>query len=310
VLDWAALQPTPGPPRFDLPNAGCMRALKPCLPYAGLRDQLRALATRQRQGGWIGLAVITGTPRWAASAASRCDRPGTLPRARPPRASALPAYRALVGAVLALARAEGAELRYWSAWNEPNHPEFLSPPCGESHAAAYAPIARALSEALAVVPGDQQQVIGETAALRDLPRFVARLPRGLVCSTTVYDQHDYIGGHDPVGPVAGALAARGCPRPHAVWITETGVGDAPPSLSAAARLGRNRRGCEALHRELVRWWRDPRVPVAMQYTLREDDRFPTGLVSTDLSHALPALAEWTAWGERPAPTAPPPPSAC
>jgi len=308
VLDWPALQPTTAPPDLAAPNGGCMRKLKPCRTFAGLRDQLRALATRQREGGWVGLAVITGTPRWAASAPTGCNRGPS--RARPPRARALAAYRRLVEDVLALARQEGAELRYWSAWNEPNHPYFLAPPCGASPAEAYTPIARALAEALAAAPGAQEQVIGETAGLANVPRFVAALPDDLVCATTVYDQHAYIGGRDRTDAIARALAAHGCPRPHQIWITETGVGDAPRALSAAARLGRNRRGCEALHRRLAAWWRDPRVAVAMQYTLREDDRFPTGLVTTDLAHALPALGEWTAWGARRAPTDPPPAAAC
>jgi hypothetical protein len=317
VLDWAQLQPTRAPANLAALNLGCMRTARPCLPFAGVRDQLRALASRQRQGGWVGLAVITGTPSWAAQPPSRCDRRGTPASARPPRADALPAYRRLVADVLALARREGADLRYWSAWNEPNHPFFLSPPCGTSAGAAYTPIARALAGALAAAPGDQQQVIGETAGLLG-PRphgttvadFIAELPDDLVCSTPIYDQHAYVGGPDPVDAVARALAAHDCPRRHAIWITETGVGPAPGALSAAARLRHDRRGCLALHRRLVRWWRDPRVPVAMQYTLREDDRFPTGLVSTDLERALPALAEWTAWGAGRAPDAPPPQAAC
>jgi hypothetical protein len=305
VLDWATLQPTRAPANLAALDLGCMRRVRPCLPYAGVRDQLRALASRQRQGGWLGVAVVTGTPAWAAQPPSRCDRPGTLPRARPPRTAALAAYRRLVADVLALARREGAQLRYWSAWNEPNHPQFLSPPCGESRAAAYAPIARALRTALAAAPGDQTQLVGETAALRNLARFVADLPRDVACASPIYAQHAYIGGRDPVDTVAHALAARGCPHP--VWITETGVGAAPRALSAAAPV---RQACAALHRRLVRWWRDPRVPAAFQYTLREDDLFPTGLVSTDLSHALPALAEWTAWGGSRAPAAPPPNAAC
>ena len=35
--------------------------------------------------------------------------------------------RAFVRAVLAEARSVGVELRYWSPWNEPNHPYFISP---------------------------------------------------------------------------------------------------------------------------------------------------------------------------------------
>jgi hypothetical protein len=317
VIDWPALQPSRAPANLAGLNLGCMRTLKPCLPFAGLRDQLRALATRQRQGGWAGLAVISGTPDWAATPPSPCDRPGTPPNARPPRPGALAAYRRLVAQVLALARREGATLRYWSAWNEPNHPAFLSPPCGHTAAGEYTPIARALAEALAAAPGDQVQVVGETAGLvrsgahtTSVSRFIAGLPDDVVCSSTIYDQHAYVGGPDPVAAVAHALAAHHCPRRHTIWITETGVGPAPHDLSAAAKLQHDRRGCELLHRRLVRWWRDPRVTAAFQYTLREDDEFPTGLVSTDLRRALPALAEWTAWGSGRAPAAPPPPAAC
>jgi hypothetical protein len=317
VLDWAALQPTRSPANLGAANGGCMRAARPCLPFAGLRDQLRALASRQREGGWVGLAVITGTPAWAASPPSGCDRVGTTASARPPRADALGEYRRLVADVLALARREGAQLRYWSAWNEPNHPQFLSPPCGTTAGAAYTQLARALGDALAAAPGDQEEVLGETAGVLRARRyrtsvsgFIAELPDDLVCSTTIYDQHAYVGGPDPVDAAARALAAHGCPRGHEIWITETGVGRAPRGLSAAARVRHDRRGCEALHRRLVRWWRDPRVGAAFQYTLREDDKFPTGLVSTDLSRALPALGEWMAWGAGRPPNAPPPAAAC
>ena len=60
----------------------------------------------------------------------------------------------------------------------------------------------------------------------------------------------------------------------------------------------------------MQWYDDPRVTIAFQYTVREDDKFPTGLVSTDLTTDRPALKEWTAWGGRRAPTDPPPPSTC
>ena len=53
-----------------------------------------------------------------------------------------------------------------------------------------------------------------------------------------------------------------------------------------------------MHRLLKRWYDDPRVTAAFQYTLREDDVFPTGLVTTDLTRAYPALQEWQPWGLR------------
>jgi hypothetical protein len=61
----------------------------------------------------------------------------------------------------------------------------------------------------------------------------------------------------------------------------------------------------------LRAWRaDPRVTLAAQYTMREDDLFPTGLVTTDLARARPALHEWQAWGAREQPSTPPPRSTC
>ena len=38
------------------------------------------------------------------------------------------------------------------------------------------------------------------------------------------------------------------------------------------------------------------MTVAFQYTVREDDKFPVGLFSTDMAEKRPALAEWQAWG--------------
>ena len=36
-----------------------MREVGPCLGWGGVREQLRALASRQREGGWKTLVVIT-----------------------------------------------------------------------------------------------------------------------------------------------------------------------------------------------------------------------------------------------------------
>jgi hypothetical protein len=325
VLDWASIQPSAeAPADLAAPQGGCMRELGPCLGWTGVREQLRALASRQRQGGWTTLVVITSTPDWAASPAGGCERPQAAARSRPPRADALPAYRALVGEVLKAAGEEGAQLSYWSPWNEPNHPAFISPqrprcdPSVTSTApAAYTEIARALQQALAEAPGDQELVVGETAGLlkttryvTSVPDFIAGLPKDLVCATTVWTEHAYIGGDDPVEPAAAALQAHGCPRPHAIWITETGVGNAPEDLSAGGSIADAREGCRALHDRLVQWYDDPRVTVAFQYTVREDDKFPTGLVSTDLTTERPALKEWTAWGGSRAPADPPPASTC
>ena len=235
------------PADLEVPQTGCSRDVKPCLEWFGVRAQLRALASRQREGGWQALVVIAWTPEWAAAGAGGCERAGTPARARPPRVDALPAYRQLIADVLAAAEKEGATLRFWSPWNEPNHPGFISPqrgacdPATPSGApAVYTELARTMKQTLDEAAGDQQLLLGETAGLlkptrlvTSVPEFIAGLPSDLVCASPVWTQHAYVGGDDPVEATAAALAAHGCPQPHTLWITETGVGSAPRDLSAA-----------------------------------------------------------------------------
>jgi hypothetical protein len=324
VVLWSSVQPRPAAaPNLALENGGCSRTIPPCAPWAGIRDELRALATRQQQGGWEAMMVISGMPPWAASSVPGCTR-GTYPTAAGPRPVALRAYRQLIANVLALARSVGASVRYVSPWNEPNHPFFLAPQRAVCDAASpslavapYAALASAAKAELAVQPGDQRLVLGETAGILEptaratsVAEFVRGLPRGLVCGTTVWSQHGYIGGTDPAAETARALAARRCRRPHAIWITETGVGPAPGGLSLARGITSEAQGCRLLHQRLLDWYRDRRVTVAAQYTFREDEMFPTGLVTADLARERPALAEWQAWGDRPSPASPPPRSTC
>jgi hypothetical protein len=309
VLYWPAIQPSEGaPPDLDAVNGGCLRDKRPCAPFT-LRDQLKALAERQKEGGWEGLVVIAGTPDWAARAASGCERTGTAARNRMPRADALAAYRRLVEDTLAAAAKAGARLRYWAPWNEPNHPYSSSPQrascSGRAASVAvqpYVQVASALRQALDEAPGEQRYVIGELAALVSRKRstttvreFARALPAGLVCGAAAWTQHSYIGGADVLGDVDAALRAKGCPD-EPVWITETGAGAAHTGTARGGGAGGELRGCRALHAQLARWYADPRVTVALQYTLREDDLFPTGLVTTALDRAYPALGEWTGWG--------------
>ena len=324
VLYWPALQPARNsPPDFDAVNGGCLRDKPPCAPFT-TNDQLRALASRQAQGGWEALVVVAGTPDWAARPASGCERSGTSARNRMPRADALTAYRELVKSTLAAADRAGARLRYWSPWNEPNHPFSSSPQRARCTGASdsvsappYVEVAGALRRALDEAPGDQRFVVGELAALVSRKRstttvaeFARGLPVGLVCGAAAWSQHAYIGGADVLRDVEAALRAKGCDdKP--VWITETGAGAARTGTARGGGAAGEKRGCEALHRQLKAWYADPRVTAAIQYTLREDDLFPTGLVTTDLARAYPALAEWRQWGmtARPRPTDPAPASA-
>src|SRR5262249_7746612 len=154
---WAALAPQPGPPDLTGGVDGCSREVKPCGTYAGLRDDLRAIASQQRaQGGFIPVIVLDGTPDWAARPPSGCERPGTTSISRPLKASALDDYRSLIRSILALGRQAGVQLPYWSPWNEPNHPFFISPQRAHCHTSSeslaphiYAVLARAMAGVLA-----------------------------------------------------------------------------------------------------------------------------------------------------------------
>ena len=326
MVSWRQLQPQPdGPIELDAPQSGCLRDRGPCAPWAGVREQLAALASRQREGGWEAMVVMSDTPEWAATPAHGCDAVGDEPRGRAPRRDALPQYQAVVRALLKVAADEGATLRYWSAWNEPNHPYFLArqrascrrgSPREIRSADDYGELVRALDTVLADAPGSQR-VLGELAAISaddgsgtSVRSFIAALPRDLVCASAVFAQHAYAGGRDPVPVVARALAAHDCPTLPRIWITETGAGFPGLALSAGAGSRSRPHACRQLHERLSEWWEDPRVDVAVQYTVREDDLFRVGLVRTDLSAAWPTLAAWRAWSRRPAPSAPPPALQC
>ena len=182
--------------------------------------------------------VITGTPEWAARPASGCERPSTQPRSRAPKPSAMGDYRKLVEDVIALGGQVGVDLRYWSAWNEPNHPFFISPQRATCDTASpslavkrYAELTRNLKRALDDAPGDQQYVLGELAGLDEsktkstsLQEFLRKLPTPIVCGSTILSQHGYITGINPAGLATKAAATHKCKKKHVVWMTETGVG--------------------------------------------------------------------------------------
>ena len=325
-VDWTG-NVTPDGATIDLakPNPGCMREIPPCAAFNGIRDQLAAVAAAQKAqpGRWQVLVVISGTPDGLASPAVGCERSNTAPRSRAPRRDALIRYEQFIVRLLDEARAVGAELRYWSPWNEPNHPFFIAGQrarCAEGARSlavpAYTAIARAMQRALKGYPGEQDLVLGETAGLFErsetytrAQEFVRKLPRGLVCDAVAYGQHGYIGGDEPVDPIARALRSFDCARTHQIWITETGAGRPRSGEERDRSRKALRQACRAMHRRLKNWYADPRVTAAFQYTLREDDQFPTGLVSTELDQGYPALDVWKAWGDR-EPADPAPPSAC
>ena len=330
IVDWAALQPRPNsPPALSLDVSGCARGVGPCGRYAGIRDELAAIASQQRAAGGAGfqvVVVILGAPSWAALAASGCEPAGTAAFSRPLRPTALADYRGLISSLLTLAAAEGVPLRWWSPWNEPNDPRFISPQQASCAAAGqpvsagvYAQLARAMAAALRAGGGVHDMLLGELGDIqRDSPHatsvasFVAALPADVLCLAAAWSIHAYASRHagapaDAVQALEGALDSRGgCTRTAPIWVTEAGAGAAHPGLPRPPGASDELAGCRALAGQLLGWYADPRVGAVFQYTFREDPAFPVGLASADLSHLYPVYRLWLAYTRLRAAGEPPP----
>ncbi|HEY4426711.1 MAG TPA: hypothetical protein VGN08_00745 [Solirubrobacteraceae bacterium] len=332
LVDWAALQPDARrAPALAAANSGCARLVGPCGSYAGIAEQLAAIGSQQRAAGAAGdfrvVLDVFGVPAWAAQAPSGCEAGGAASFARPLRPAAIAAYRALIRSLLELGARDGVALEWWSPWNEPNDPRFISPQrasCSSSappvSAAVYAQLARAMASELSAAGGTHHLVLGELNDLElDSPhstsvsRFVAALPTDVVCLGPVWSIHAYArhapaaAPTDAVKALESALDARGaCGRRARIWVTEAGAGAPHPGRPRTAGPADERAGCEMLAAQLREWHADPRVGAVFQYTFREDPAFPVGIASADLSHLYPAYGLWLSWSRLRAQGRPPP----
>ncbi|MGI8803743.1 MAG: hypothetical protein ACR2KV_16520 [Solirubrobacteraceae bacterium] len=255
------------------------------------------------------MVVIYGAPAWAARPAAGCERSGTPVTARALAPSAIGAYRALIRSVLSLARAVGLALPWWSPWNEPNHPYFISPQRArcDAHAPAVSParyveLARAMRAELAADAPSHRLVLGELAGFVSptpvavsVGEFVAALPDDVVCSAGAWGVHYGLAGlarraEATVKALERALALRRCIAP--VWVTEAGAPTRATGSGGPAAL------CRELAAVLDAWNADSRVDAVFQYTFREDPLFPIGLAAPGLDRLRPAYAVWRAWGAR------------
>ena len=320
LVDWAALQPTAGlAPTLDGAVSGCARQTAPCGAFAGLREEFAAIASQQRaaraagEDGFQIVLDVFGTPAWAARPVDGCEPSATQPFSRPVTAGGLAGYRQLIGELLALGAQEGVQLSWWSPWNEPNNPQFLSPQraaCASDSPslapAVYAQLASAMAEALNTAGGTHHLLLGELASYAtDSPHrtsiasFVAALPARVLCLSETWSIHAYprFGGGarrgDSVGELERALDARGpCGRAASLWISETGAGAPHPGRPRRGAPGEAREGCLALADQLVRWTHDARIGAVLQYSFREDPAYPVGLLSADLTHVYPSYGLW------------------
>ncbi|MEA2290386.1 MAG: hypothetical protein QOD55_2383 [Solirubrobacteraceae bacterium] len=334
MVDWSVLQPDPAqPPDWTKAADGCVRGHDPCAASAGVRDILRAVASQQQAGGGYDVLVsIFGVPPWAAREPFGCERPDTGSRSRPITDPGLEAYRALVRSIAALGAAEGVPLRWWSPWNEPNGPFFVSPQrlaCDRGaplrSPRVFARLARAMKSELDILPGDQHLVIAELAGLGEpqmrgggVEEFYDALPDEVVCSAAVYAQHAYVergrpeAAQAPVDQLKAALDRRPCAAGKPIWITETGVGGPDVGGPRTGGPAEWREDCRAMDAALRRWDADERVQAAFQYLFRDDPSYPVGLADVGLTRLWPAYDLWRAWGGERPPGGPPPelPAGC
>ena len=339
LVDWAVLQPSPNrPPQLEAPVSGCARRVGPCAAYAGIRDELAAIASQQRAAGTRAGANpdfqvvidIFGTPPWAARALSGCQRSRATAFSQAPTPAAVAAYRALIRSLLALAAREGVPLAWWSPWNEPNDPVFLSPQRSSCAAGSppvspllYSELARTMAAELRADGGEHHLLMGELNAYQtgssdrtSVSQFVASLPTDVLCLSDVWAIHAYASrgaaapSVDPVQALETALDARGgCGRSARIWVTEAGAGAPHPGSPRPAVAADAQAGCRALATQLLRWYRDPRVGAVFQYSFREDPAFPVGLIGAELAHVYPSYRLWLAWSRLRADGQPPPPPA-
>ena len=334
VVDWSKLQPDPARPAdLSLRVDGCSRGLPPCAAYAGVRADLEAIREAQRAagGGWEVVVAVYGVPDWAAVPPQGCERRQTEPRARAISDAGLDGYRALVRQLAALGAEVGVALPWWSPWNEPNHPAFISPQresCSTASPslapAAYARLATTAREELA--GSGAKLVLGELAGFRapreqgtGVAEFIRALPDDVACSASAWSQHEYASPEDEPGPpyardavaeAEAALATRPCTATLPVWVSETGVGagragdDRPTGMAELARQ------CSAQAARLERWAADPKVEAVFQYTFREDPVYPVGLADPRLVALYPTQRLWQAWADARGEAAPPRPAGC
>ncbi len=315
LVNWAALQPDSSrPPALEGNVSGCVRELGPCAAYRGIAGELAAIASQQKAdpGGYQVVLDLLGTPAWAAASPHGCERGADEAFARPLRPAAILAYRALIADLLALGRREHVALRWWSPWNEPNDPRFITPQratCSADGAPlsplVYAQLARAAASELASAGPGHELLLGELGGYSDgsphrtsVGQFVAALPADVLCLSHTWAVHAYaVQGRaeppDPVGLLEQALAARGgCGSSASIWVTEAGAGAANPGRPRTGAPGEELAGCEALAAQVLGWYSDPRVAAILQFSFRDDPAFPVGLISSDLSHAYRVYGMW------------------
>jgi hypothetical protein len=343
---WDLIQPDEAAP-FDpgrVIGDGCGRErAQPCSGPQSLTRTLAAVKAAQvaHPGHYRPLISFWGIPNWAGDVGDGCEAAKAREGAQPLAPGKEPAYKAMVAAIWGAVRAAGIEGADWTPWNEPNAPYFIDPqrsactPDAEPRSPeSFSRMVVAMDEELerlrATTPagsparGDRL-VVGELAgwgapSRRAVPtdEFLRALPDDVLCRADVISVHGYLEAHPRNGkgePVAAGLREldrRPCLDGRPAWITETAVGAPRSGGERDTARGTLQFECRLMDQQLRRWYRDPRVTAAFQYSVRTDPAFPTGLMDEGLNRTFPVAKVWEAWGGDRDPAAEPPalPSGC
>ncbi len=285
VLYWQDVAPDPDAqsvPGFDERDPAAY-------PASGWAIYDRLFADARARGVRLLVTVSGPGPKWATRA--RQDR---VTRPSPTRFGRF---------VTAVGRRYGAQVDYWSVWNEPNHPEFLAPQYVDGHPYSpklYRQLYRAARRGLhASGNGHDRVLMGETAP-RGNSHVVAPLAfvRGSLCLSSSYHRRKGCGAldvdgwaHHPYtttkGPwfvssnpddvTIGSLSrltraldrarhAHAVKRRVDVYLTEFGVQSRPDPFAGVSETA------QAEYRSIGERisYRNPRVRAFSQYLMRDD----------------------------------------
>ena len=260
-VPWNEVQPrADAPPNLALPENGCVRDRG---AVRAVRRAARPAARARLRGRLAGDDRAQPGCRTGPSPMSPGARAGPR-RSRPCRAGRA-ARVPHADRRRARARAdEGADVRYVSPYNEPNHPYFaraaadgLRPVGAVARRARVRAARRGRARGAgrrARRPGARARRDGRVPradrARHVVPEMIHELPRSVVCSARGVVAARLHRRDRPGRRREDALDARGCPRRQSIWITETGVGPAPGGLSLARGITSQAQGCRLLHRRL------------------------------------------------------------
>jgi hypothetical protein len=290
LLNWREVAPANPSAGFDPTNPG-----DPEYKWQKFEGEVRAAAA----AGLQPIVVIRSAPDWAEGPGA--GREGTV---QPD-----PGRFAQFAHAVATRYSGGFQglprIRYWQAWNEPNHFGFLNPQANLAAVGHYRALLNAFADAVHAVRADNAVIAGGMAPFRNDASDALVIPplafmRALLCVSSdrkpkatcntsvkfdIWSHHPYTSGsptHDAANADDASISALPQMRrmlsaaaraghvvsnsPLRFWVTEFAWDSNPPDPNGVPERLRSRWIAEALYR----MWR-ARVSLVTWYKLRDDE---------------------------------------